>query len=706
MERYARPILLAVVFSRSRLSALATAALLLAGCGMVGKPPRVGDVADKQITGNPVTAQRDYNEQLRASRGGGQPVMGTPARPGAGVVSDIRLPAGETRGKTDGARRAAAGKAVTLEFFEPESLKKIIELMLKDYLKVPHVFEDNFKDKQVKMYLNAGGTKEDMLQTFDAFLETQGVRLKYLDGVYLVTMDDKSKRLLPSPSGLGETVGILRLKYLDAKDFLPLARQAVKESERLTYVQAINAFVITSSGSEIRVVQRLAADLDVPFFEGKHILIYAPRFLTAKGLIAIIDQYQEQLGSTVARPHRQIEARELPDQERIVVVTPHQAAHDFALELIARSDVPSHQNHRQLFQYSLTTQRAGEILATLKNLIGQVLRGAPAIEPVADKETNSLFVYATAEEYAEIRKLMQRLDARPASVYIDALIAQVSLSNNLKYGVQWFLQNQMGGASALLAGAVAFPGTGPSLTFSLDNTLRTAVLQALAGESDVTVLSTPQIQVKNGYTAKITAATETPISAAKTSGNNLVTSNIEYKKIGVELEVTPSIGNDGDIKLTVIIKDSNITGLNKVDGNDYPITSTRELKTELVAREGSTVFLGGLRKFSKSSTASKIPLLGDLGGPGSLLFRNTNDAAEDSELIVLLTPTLILDAEGAERVTRALVTALKSAPPNPPPGAPPPDRAVPAPVPVPVPAQAAPETVAAPAGGAPPARNP
>lgn len=652
----------------ARATALLAAVLALTACSALDRlnqpRPNLGKILAERVEADPLKAEAARNEKLRAERDTSGAMMSVPARPESGVVAEIDLmQRRESGGGRDGAAKGKSAKAVTLEFFEPESLKKIIELMLKDYLKVPYVIQDDFKDKQVKLFMNMNGGRNEILQIFDAFLETQGVRIKYLDGIYLVTMDDKAKRLQPSPSGFGEAIGVLPLQFIDAKDFLPFARQLMREGERAALLPAgQNAIVITSSSSEIRAIRRLADEIDIPFFDGKHILLYAPRYLSAKALVVLLEQYQEQLGSTSAKPNRQIEVREVPDQERVVIVTHSPAGQDLARELLAKSDTPTAQNKRQVFQYTLTTQKAADLAVVVKALLAQVMKGTTTpIEPVADKESNSLMFFATVEEYAEIRKVLMRLDSRAPAVYIDVTIAQVSLGDNLKYGVQWFLERRLFGNDTFARSTLGTTtGAGLNLSF-LYQDKRSMILQLLSSETDLTVLSTPQIIVKNGATAKISAATEEPISKTKNTGNNVVTSDIDYKKIGLEMEVTPNIGQDGEIKLAILIKDSSIVATKKVDNNEYPVTSSRELKTELVTRDGSTIFLGGLRQQQSQRSTNRVPLLGNMPGPLGVPFRDVDDKVDSRELIVLLTPTLLLDQEGAERVTRALIDAAKTA---------------------------------------------
>jgi len=351
----------------------------------------------------------------------------------------------------------------------------------------------------------------------------------------------------------------------------------------------------------------------------------------------------------------------------VIIVASNATARDLAMEVLAQVDLPGAQNRRHVFQFTLSTQKAAEMTATLKALLTQVMRGTtPPIDPVPDRDSNSVFVFATPEEYAQIRSLLARLDARPPAVHIDVTIAEVTLNNQVQFGVEWFLRNQADGANVTLNSNF---NVGRQLANSFDLFVsrgsRFAILQALSTVTDFSILSSPQLVVKNGYTAKINVGGEEPViksrltTTQQSGGSNLPQTEYANQKVGLEMEVTPAIGVSGEVKLTLLLKETRL-GEEKTlsDGTVQPRLSTREVKTEFVTADGATVFIGGIRQKRDQTSVSKTPVLGDVPYLG-WLFRNKTDTAEFTEMIVLATPTVIIDQTSADRITRAIMNARR-----------------------------------------------
>lgn len=646
----------------------------LAGCANLRPTPyqatSARDLLDKQPPRTEMKGLREYNTRIRGDRGAMTDSVQTPPRPDGGVVSEIDL-SGNIDGSAVNRKKPVAG--VTLEFFEPESLSTIIRVMLGDYLKVPYTIapgdEAKLNTLKVKLFLQADGSRQELIEMFDAFLDAQGVKLRYTDGIYLVTLDEKSRRAQPSPDGIGDVSTMIRLNYIEAKDFLPVARQLLREPDRGIIVSSHNSVVVNAAATEVRGLKRLAQEIDIPYFAGKFVVIYAPKFLSSKGLTTVIEQYLEQIGSTATRPNKQFEVKEIAEQERVVIVAANQSARDIVMDFINRVDVAA-QNRRQLFQYGLSTQKAAEITVTVNAVLKQMIKGTAEIQAIPDKESNSLMIFATPDEYAEVRKLIAKLDYRPPAVHVSIDIVDVALNDALQYGVQWFLTNSGAGALADAAvnlgqavGGAAATAAGVNLGVVALKSNRFLTLQLLANLTDLIMLSNPSLIVKNGYTARLSATREQPVISSKVptgtqaGASTVISSQVEYKKIGLEVEVTPVISMDGDVKLTLMLKDSSIVDSVTIDNNNYPVLSTREIKTEVVVQDGGSIFIGGLRRSRNNRAISKIPVLGDVPGFFGAPFRNNVETNEMSELVVMLTPVIVLDQQGADVISRALVNA-------------------------------------------------
>jgi type II secretory pathway component GspD/PulD (secretin) len=602
-------------------------------------------------------------------------IMSAPARPGAGLIGEVDVDKVAAKGQAVSGKKKGRKAPVRLEFTDT-SLKDIIVVFLQEYLKQPYSFEDSFTDKKVNLYFHADATRDDMIALFDTLLENYGVRLRYSGGVYMVgAVDEKAVPVLgPSPLGIGDAVGVFQLNFLEAAGFVQLAKQVVKKPDKVTSLPN-NVVVVSSTSTDVRAVSALLVDVDVPAFTNKKILVYVPRYLSSASLVAVLEAYQTQLSGPQAGT-KQFEAKQILESEKVVIVAANAIARDLVLQFLAQTDIVN-ANQRRVYQYSLGTQTAVDLKVNLDLLIKASIKNHTEVTVVADKTSNSLFVYATPDEFAEIRKLLMRMDYRPPSVQIDVTIAEVNLTNNMQYGVEWYLKstgNWLADVTTNLGAALPQLSAG---VISPNNSY--ATLQLLGAETSFSLLSNPKIVVKNGATATINVGREQPIIQSKNINNNSAVGNTtivpEYKKIGLTLEVTPFVTQENEVRMIIKVKDTAIVdyvilgGGGATGGDRYPVLANREVNTELVTGDGKTVFLGGIRKQDTTDGGSKVPGLGDMGYLG-VPFRNRKMEDTGQELIILATPTIMLDQHGASLITNALLKSARrefSDPRKPPP---------------------------------------
>ena len=649
------------IFS-ARLLAILSAAIAAGGCSLLQpiRSNQAGSIADPVIEEKNVGLGDLVERNRESPRDQDKAVMDTPAREGSGIIGEVDIDKALAKSRRGDGKAQGKASAVKLEF-EDASLRDVITVFMKDYLKKPYTFKDTFKDRRINLFFEARATQEELVNMFDTLLENYGVRLRYSGGVYLIgSGEDKGDAVQqPSPLGIGDAVGIVRLKYIDAANFQAIARQITKNPEKISVLPG-NLLVVNSTSTDLRAVRALLEDVDVPAFAGKYILVYSPRYLAPAALVATMDGTQTQLIGTQGAG-RQYEIKQVGDTDRIVIVAANRAARDLVLQMLAQTDVAG-ANHRRVFQYTLGIQNAGEIVANLNNLIKSAIKGAGEITVTPDKISNSLFIYASPEEYAEIRKLLARMDYRPPAVEIDMVIAEVTLNDEMRYGVEWYLKKN----GSVLADATATLGipaaANSNFAFNIVNAAGNyAALQMLGAQTSYLLLSNPKIVVRNGATAQIKVGSEMPVIKQKTTNTGSANSTVvepEFKKIGLELEVTPTVSAGNEVRVTIKLKDTAITGTVTLSADKYPILSNRELNTDLVVADGQTIFLGGIRKQETSDSASKIPGLGDIRGAG-VLFSNKDTTNYGNELIILVTTHIILDQQGADTVTKAVLRAAR-----------------------------------------------
>lgn len=277
---------------------------------------------------------------------------------------------------------------------------------------------------------------------------------------------------------------------------------------------------------------------------------------------------------------------------------------------------------------------------------------------VADELNNAILVYGTPGEFERVEAALQRLDIPVVQVLIEASIVEVTLNDELKYGLQWtFTNNLANGRTG--TGALGTPSAGLSESFAggfrytLSNAIGVqAVLDALAKKSLVRVLSTPSLMVLDNHTASINVGDQVPIQSSQTitEGGNVSTS-IQYKDTGVALSVLPSV-NVGDM-VTMQISQA-VTDVGLPDGpTGQRRFLQRQISSKVAVRSGETIVLGGLIRENTTDGSNGIPLVHEIPFFGAL-FGQKSKVQDRTELLVIITPRVVRSDQDARDIGRDL----------------------------------------------------
>lgn len=280
---------------------------------------------------------------------------------------------------------------------------------------------------------------------------------------------------------------------------------------------------------------------------------------------------------------------------------------------------------------------------------------AADVRVVADEENNSLMIYSTGMQYKTIKAAVEKLDVPPTQVLIEASIVEVTLNDQLKYGLEWTFNNQLGGSEFSgvgvisdgqfnfggAEGAVAQLAQGFSYTVSGGSGV-VAVLKALATESLVNVISTPSVMVLDNNVATIQVGDQVPINSGSTvtNGGNTI-QNISYKDTGVQLTVRPSVNAGGLVTLDVL---QTVTDVGNIDVTGNRRFLERSIESRVAVRSGESVVLGGLIRENAANNENGVPWLhkAPIIGP---LFGTTEKTRDRTELLVILTPRALYNDE-------------------------------------------------------------
>jgi general secretion pathway protein D len=298
------------------------------------------------------------------------------------------------------------------------------------------------------------------------------------------------------------------------------------------------------------------------------------------------------------------------------------------------------------------------------------------VKIIADEPNNSVIIVASAQDYEVILPVIEQLDVMPLQVLIDATVVQVTLTDELKYGISWYLNQgnsqTLLNSAATIAGAVA---TGGLSTFYNAGSVK-ALLTAEAKLDNINIISSPSLMVLNNQKAKINVGDQVPISTGSTSvplaggTPTFAQSNtIQYKDTGVTLEVSPRVNANGLVimKLKQVVSNvvQNTVADNKTDTatqQQSPTISKKEILSSVAVADGETIVLGGLISDNVTDNKNGVPFFYQLPIIGSL-FGATSKNDTKTELVILITPRVVKGKQDSRVISnefkRKLTTIYK-----------------------------------------------
>lgn len=289
----------------------------------------------------------------------------------------------------------------------------------------------------------------------------------------------------------------------------------------------------------------------------------------------------------------------------------------------------------------------------------------------ADERTNSIVAYGTHNDLKTLKELIEKIDIPLPQVLIEAVITEVTLKEDQASGLSSFgftyngltdpLKQLFTGVNIVTAGAT---GAGSGITggsvdlnnpsdFSLS-----ALVTASDTDSNARILSTPRIMVSHNEEGIINVSESRPIITSSTSSlnntNNNSRSTVEYRDIGIKLTVTPLIGADGTVQMTIEQTVENVVGTIQVDENDQPIIGIREATSTVSVQDNQVIVLGGLQQNSLTDSNSYVPGFRRIPFIGGLLGTDTKEY-DRTELIIFIRPKVLPNPAEAQNLSNAYI---------------------------------------------------
>ena len=573
----------------------------------------------------------------------------------------------------------AHAKGVILNFTDVDiatMVKFISDLTGKNF-----VMDEKVKGK-ISVYSPAKLSNEEAFNVFTSVLELKGFTLIQSGKVHKIVPTSAAKqsgtKLYRStdkiPVNESYVARVITLENIPAQDAVNFLQPIISKDGHVSAFGAANMLLVVDSSFNLQKLIAIVEMIDAEKSRELPELIY----LKNAGAENVAKVLQDWAGSRTKQPGQatvsSIGTTIVPDTRlNAILVFGVEKDKEEIRKLVALVDVAPPTSSGKVNVYYLENGDATDIAKVLDGVVkgsaAQVQPGqaaAPQSSPfeggkitiTPDKATNSLVIMASPTDYQNLLQVIQKLDRKRRQVFVQALIAEVSLDRLKALGVQWgaiggaatktataagiydpqnVISSVLGAVGALKAGGITIPDlTGTPLNFAV-------ALQALESNGILNVLSTPSIMTSDNKEAEIFVGENVPFRGSITFNTALQNSpqqSIERKDTGITLKLTPQISEGEYVKMDIYqeisaVKDSTSTGA------AADITTTkRSAKTSVVVKDTDTVAIGGLIQDKDQVTVSKVPLLGDIPLLG-WLFKTKSTTRQKTNLLILLTPKII-----------------------------------------------------------------
>jgi len=548
---------------------------------------------------------------------------------------------------------------------------------------------------------------EDLFPILQAVLKINGATAIQVGNLYrivplsqvpktpLEVFSDTTGKLLPTDDRM--VMQIIPLRFVFAADMAKMCTPFLSDGGNVAVHEAGNVLILVDNSLNVKRLMEIIQQFDSATFAQQRIRLLPVHNNVASGLIPEL----ESIFSAYALSDKKTPLRFVPIDRinALLVVTPDPSAFAEVERWVEKLDQPAPPSGVQTFVYRVQNSEASYLARLLTNLqrseVGaSAATGAtPAAAPgtaaggpsgstresalagsevesgeaavggariTTDPVNNSLLIQGTAQQYAEILKTLKELDVVPREVMIEARVYEVTLSGDLSFGVSYFLQQRSDAERKPLASFSAQDALQASAGTLVGKTRELlGFLNASENRSRVRVLSAPTVLAMDNSDAKIQVGSEIPILTSQgvipgvqTGVGSVFANTIQNRDTGIILTVTPRITSTGMVSLRISQEISSVQPAAS-EAIQSPSFLKRSITTRAVVADRETIALGGLIQESVTTNRNRIPLLGDIPGLG-VLFGSTSYTRATTELIVLLTPHIVKNAEEARDATREL----------------------------------------------------
>ena len=530
---------------------------------------------------------------------------------------------------------------------------------------------------------------DEVYQVFLSILKVHGFAV-VPSGEVMKIVPDVSAKQDSIPNVSDETPGrgdemvtrVIQVDNVAAAQLVPILRPLVPQQGHLAAYPETNVLIISDRAENVArlvdIIRRVdkVSDSEVEVIRLEH--------ASAAEVVRILNAISRSQPAAGKGPGAGAQTLVADERTNSVLLGGDRADRLRLRAIISHLDTPLERDGNTKVIY-LKYARAMDIVETLRGVgktqgeEAQAKTAATAIEKQldiqADEATNSLVITAPPALMRSLEGVIRQLDIRRAQVLVDAIIAEVAERKVRELGVQWVVFDRS--AQTAPIGGTNFNNVGtnlvdiaqgvidqqlvgltPGLAFGVgklgsDSLNFAAVLQALAGDGDTNILSTPSLLTLDNEEAEIIVGQNVPFVTGSFTNTGAATGSvdpfqtIQREDVGITLRIKPQI-NEGNAMVMQV--EQEVSSISSSGQASDIITDKRSIKTNILAEDGQVIVLGGLIEDRVRESEQKVPFLGDLPLLG-YLFRAKQTNKDKVNLMVFLHPTILRDAGTADRYT-------------------------------------------------------
>ena len=568
--------------------------------------------------------------------------------------------------------------------YEDVDIKKVSQDIAR-FSKKTIILDPRVKGK-ITIYSNANLNSDQVWDVYLRTIQVNGFSTIEQDGFLRVVPENEATRdnTIDVSDGSFETA-VIPLVNRSSEEILPMIKPITGRQSHLSSITSINSILLVDRVSNVSRVKSLLADLDKN--NTAQISIIKLDNMSSIEAVRILDKLKTQNNPTI----NQFVAIPFTSSNSVILSANKLITQNVksTLEALDKDAIADDSTDVIYLKFA----KADELAAILNSISSTFISDTEGKKTIIThhEKTNSIIVSSAEENLKSIKNIIAKLDIRRAQVLVEAIVVDLSESAAKKLGVEAIYTGD--DDSSIPIGVTRFSGTGPDLlaiagasddeqdvtltTTAVSSLLNTqglvagfgdmesgennfvGILNAIAGDTDSNILSTPSILAMDNEPARLFIGQEIPITTGESLGTN--NSNpfrtTSRQEVGIELEITPQINEGSSVILNIKQGVSGVAGVAE-SGFDL-ITNKREIETTVLVDNNQIIVLGGLIDEDKQEVVSKVPVLGSIPLFGRL-FQSSSTSSVKKNLMVFLKPKILIDSEAVNDISLEKYNYIKA----------------------------------------------